>query len=103
MKYFYNILFDREKLLRNYDVFVFYVPENYLTNLNDSGDTLSIISDTTDEKIVYWMEKDDAVAFVYYYENGEWKYYDTVATEGSSKFKAIDFAEKLLGKRFECK
>lgn len=103
LKYFYDILFDREKLLRNYDVYAFYVPENYLTNLNDSGDTLSVISDTTGEEIVYWMERDDAVAFVYYYENGEWKYYDTVATEGSSRFKATDIAEELLEKRFECK
>lgn len=103
LKYFYDILFDREKLLRNYDVYAFYVPENYLTNLNDSGDTLSVISDTTGEEIVYWMKRDDAVAFVYYYENGEWRYYDTVATEGSSRFKATDIAEELLEKRFECK
>ncbi len=99
---FYDILFDREKLLMNYDLYVFYVPESQLTNLNDSGDTLTVISDIGEE-IVYWMEKDDAVASVYHYEKGKWKYYDTVATEGSSRFKATDIAEELLEKRFECK
>ncbi len=102
LKNFYDILFDRDLLLANYNLYVYYLSLDQLTNVNDSGNIMLLTTDTGDE-YYDWMEKDDAVAFVYYYENGEWKYYDTVATEGSSKFKAIDFAEELLEKRFECK
>jgi len=49
------------------------------------------------------LSLDDAVAFLFHYEDGEWKFYDEVSTNGYTKNTADAFVEYLINDRFGCK
>lgn len=98
---FFDILFDKNVLLANYDLYVYYVSVDQLTNVNDNGDSLILYTDTGEE-YYDWTIKDDANASLFHYEEGKWKFIATVATE-NYKIKADFFARDLIKIRFDCK
>lgn len=100
LQYFYDFLFNKEKLLNNYDLYVFYVPFDQLTNVNDTGDVMILIDDNGNE-IYDWMEKEDAVASVYHYENEKWLLKNLQETNGFVKRVALNYALQILGERFK--
>lgn len=100
LQYFYDFLFNKEKLLSNYDLYVFYVPFDQLTNVNDTGDVMLLIDDNGNE-YYDWMEKEDAVASVYHYENEKWILKNLQETNGFVKRVALNYALQILGERFK--
>lgn len=100
LQYFYDFLFNKEMLLNNYDLYVFYVPFDQLTNVNDTGDVMILIDDNGNE-IYDWMEKEDAVASVYHYEDEKWQLTDYQETNGFVKRVALNYALQILGERFK--
>ncbi|MBR5210149.1 MAG: hypothetical protein IKV67_09890 [Paludibacteraceae bacterium] len=100
LQYFYDFLFNKEMLLNNYDLYVFYVPFDQLTNVNDTGDVMLLIDDNGNE-IYDWMKKEDAVASVYHYEDEKWQLTDYQETNGFVKRVALNYALQILGERFK--
>ncbi len=100
LQYFYNFLFNKEMLLNNYDLYVFYVPFDQLTNVNDTGDVMLLINDKGEE-YYDWMEKEDAIASVYHYENEKWILKNLQETNGFVKRVALNYALQILGERFK--
>lgn len=100
LQYFYDFLFNKEMLLNNYDLYVFYVPFDQLTNVNDTGTVMILIDDNGNE-IYDWMEKEDAVASVYHYENEKWILKNLQETNGYCKKIALNYALQILGERFK--
>ncbi|MEE1063039.1 MAG: hypothetical protein UH071_05175 [Paludibacteraceae bacterium] len=100
LQYFYDFLFNKEMLLNNYDLYVFYVPFDQLTNVNDTGSVMILIDDNGNE-IYDWMEKEDAVASVYHYENEKWLLKNLQETNGFVKRVALNYALQILGERFK--
>lgn len=102
LRNFYKLLFDHNMLVSNFDLYVYYLPKDQLTNLDKEGEEVVFLTDDG-LKEYDWSEKEDALALLYKYDKNIWTLIDSVLTEGHSKFRAFDFADELLRKEIQKK